>query len=573
MVKLYFTFLLLFVTHRSSGQYFFPVQPGTYKTGNNEIKSTPAGSGTTVPLPCVNILGATNCNGPFWIGYMTPGSFKHSFLSKVENVRMQIIYMHDTEVVNFKINGISYPISPSNISPFSTACCFTSYTCVAVSGNLTSFYGPWAPTTTGGGAQVDIHDASGIYSVEYTHTTGAGKGAVYAFSFAYDTFATIKPPVDTALCINDSITVPYDVNRNFRQGNTFILQLYSGANIYNIGAIQANSAGTIKGIILAGIPAGKYKMRIVSDMPVTSSADYPYEVTILDAPIVKVHASMSAICAGGQTDIFASGGIKYEWLPAVGNNNKILVSPKQTTTYIVTAIDSNACHSTDSVSIKVINIVTDKYVDTCDPAFVFNNITYTSGGDYDFKYKAANGCDSTLVLHLKIGKPQAAFNPVIPDEEGQPVFFSNQSVNADHYYWDFGDGSYTEGLSPLHTFSNVGEYTVCLVASRAENCKDSFCKKIASINRNVIDVPNAFSPNGDGNNDVLYVYGLMIREFTLKIYNRWGEMIFESNDLGRGWDGTYKGLEQPNEAYAYTLSAVFENGNTYSKKGNIIIIR
>ena len=89
----------------------------------------------------------------------------------------------------------------------------------------------------------------------------------------------------------------------------------------------------------------------------------------------------------------------------------------------------------------------------------------------------------------------------------------------------------------------------------------------------MIGVPNAFSPNGDGNNDIIYVEGIGIDALNFKIYNRWGELVFESNDQQIGWDGTYKGIEQEMEVYTYTVDALFYNKESVVLKGNITLLR
>lgn len=90
---------------------------------------------------------------------------------------------------------------------------------------------------------------------------------------------------------------------------------------------------------------------------------------------------------------------------------------------------------------------------------------------------------------------------------------------------------------------------------------------------NAADIPSAFSPNGDGMNDILYVRGQHVKDMLLRIYNRWGQLVFESTDIKRGWDGKYKGSEAPVEAYGYVLSVVFENNEAFKKQGNITILR
>jgi len=102
----------------------------------------------------------------------------------------------------------------------------------------------------------------------------------------------------------------------------------------------------------------------------------------------------------------------------------------------------------------------------------------------------------------------------------------------------------------------------------------------------LVDVPNAFSPNRDGANDILYVRGLGVREIEFRVYNRWGELVFETFDIGivcndpsecmplKGWDGTYKGKNQEMDVYIYTLKAIFQDGGqTDLRKGNVTLIR
>ena len=88
-----------------------------------------------------------------------------------------------------------------------------------------------------------------------------------------------------------------------------------------------------------------------------------------------------------------------------------------------------------------------------------------------------------------------------------------------------------------------------------------------------IFIPNAFSPNNDNNNDILYVRGKGIEEFYLAIYNRWGEKVFETTDINTGWDGTYKGQLMDPAVFVYYLKATCINENVFEKKGNITLVR
>ncbi|MCK9612345.1 MAG: gliding motility-associated C-terminal domain-containing protein [Bacteroidales bacterium] len=89
----------------------------------------------------------------------------------------------------------------------------------------------------------------------------------------------------------------------------------------------------------------------------------------------------------------------------------------------------------------------------------------------------------------------------------------------------------------------------------------------------VVYIPNIFSPNGDGNNDVLYVRSEHIKELNFSIYNRWGEKVFESQNKNDGWDGNYKGKPCSVDVYVYHATIVFEDGTETSRKGNVTLVR
>jgi gliding motility-associated-like protein len=89
-----------------------------------------------------------------------------------------------------------------------------------------------------------------------------------------------------------------------------------------------------------------------------------------------------------------------------------------------------------------------------------------------------------------------------------------------------------------------------------------------------IDVPLAFTPNGDGNNDLIHVRGWGLKQLIeFKIYNRWGQCIFETDDLHKGWDGTFQGKKQEADTYAYTVKALTYGGRVLTKNGLFNLLR
>ncbi|MET0298609.1 MAG: gliding motility-associated C-terminal domain-containing protein, partial [Flavitalea sp.] len=113
-----------------------------------------------------------------------------------------------------------------------------------------------------------------------------------------------------------------------------------------------------------------------------------------------------------------------------------------------------------------------------------------------------------------------------------------------------------------------------VVARSTEGCLDTASIMI-QVDHDLKDffIPNAMTPNGDGKNDVFRVYGSSIKAVDIRIYNSWGELLYQTNDNQKGWDGTYKGKKQPAGVYIYTVKATMYNDVIINRKGNINLLR
>jgi gliding motility-associated-like protein len=160
-----------------------------------------------------------------------------------------------------------------------------------------------------------------------------------------------------------------------------------------------------------------------------------------------------------------------------------------------------------------------------------------------------------------------------PGKENTPTSFTNASTGAIRYFWDFGDGETSTLTNPVHQYNVTGTFRACLVAFNQFGCADTVCQDVSAVILPLVDVPNAFTPNGDGTNDQVRVRGFGIARMTFRIYNRWGQLVFQSVSLSQGWDGRYKGVLQPMDAYGYSLEVEFTNGARATKKGDITLIR
>ena len=97
--------------------------------------------------------------------------------------------------------------------------------------------------------------------------------------------------------------------------------------------------------------------------------------------------------------------------------------------------------------------------------------------------------------------------------------------------------------------------------------------KVKIVDELKIYIPNSFTPNGDGNNDIFSPKGLGVKTYNLEIYDRWGEMIFQSGEFNKGWDGTFKGLNVKDDVYIYKVSIIDQNVRSYTKTGHVTLMK
>ena len=207
---------------------------------------------------------------------------------------------------------------------------------------------------------------------------------------------------------------------------------------------------------------------------------------------------------------------------------------------------------------------------------------YLNPGTYTITLIAvdSNTCnisDTTSFTITLLAKPSADFTyQPTPSESNTPTVFTPTSSPVVKYLWEFGDGTSetkTEPDTVVHLYIQSDTFHVCLIVTNAEGCTDTICHPIQAIIHPLLDVPNAFTPGRFGQNAVIKVVGFGITNMTWRIFNRWGQLVFQSDNPYDGWDGTYRGMVQPMDVYAYTLEAEFSDGTRATKKGDITLIR
>ncbi len=192
------------------------------------------------------------------------------------------------------------------------------------------------------------------------------------------------------------------------------------------------------------------------------------------------------------------------------------------------------------------------------------------------------GCTNDTVYPAYIEvfpNPVAAFryDPEHPGVFMPEVNFYDQSAGASQWHWDFGDTATPVSVSteqhPVYRYTQPGEYTVMLIVISAEGCRDTVWKVLEVRDDFVLWIPNAFSPNQDGSNDLFQVKGFGYSDYEMSIFNRWGQRIYASTDDAKGWDGTCLGEQAAMDVYVYRVDIKDVFGNPHSYTGRVTLVR
>ena len=343
------------------------------------------------------------------------------------------------------------------------------------------------------------------------------------------------------------------------------------------------------------------------------------EITIHASPIPKI-IGKDSLCSNERTTTYTTpndNNTSYTWSIVNGKIDSLLASNKVKITWTddlgfiqLYAINNRTgCDTTLRDTVNVISTITAAPLDTelCelvpvhfgvginDPNAVFTwdmgdgskvktqeSIVhqYRNKGTYEITVIANSfkNCWDTLSTTITIHEePQADFiyygskDPVWEKED--TVFFIDKSIGAVAWEWNFHDSLQAYSSDTLLIYDTLGSYSVWLIVTSENGCKDSMKKWVEVAAPVTIFPPNAFSPNGDNVNDYFYIPSHHIEELNIKIFNRWGERIYESNDPDFRWDGTFKEEVVQDDVYIWIVSA----RTVYKKKiflqGSVKVIK
>ncbi len=348
---------------------------------------------------------------------------------------------------------------------------------------------------------------------------------------------------------------------------------------------------------------------------------------ILGPPLSVVTKGPNSVCSGSGVTICATaiggtGGNTYVWQPGNLTGACINVFPTSSTTYTVTATDNCGTTATAIKLISVnplpsINFSADVYQGCAPLCIQFRNKTtlaggggilsyvwtfgngdsshsqnpvfcYPSSGNYSvgLTVTSDSGCSATLTKLSIINvynHPNASFSlsPQPATIISPTIQFTDQSSSQyglSYWWWTFGDGSGDATINlqnPSHTYGDTGSYCARMIVMDVHGCTDT------ATNCLIIDpvfnlyIPDAFSPNGDGKNEVFQPVGQYIKTFEMYIFDRWGMQLFHTTDINNGWTGKVKGgsLISQEDTYVYKIYVIDSKNKSHSYVGNVTLLK
>jgi gliding motility-associated-like protein len=370
-----------------------------------------------------------------------------------------------------------------------------------------------------------------------------------------------------------------------------------------------------------------YEVQAIDSLACSSNSDSVY-ISVRNIYLDSLNVfNAGNICAGETTSIEAAfigqdSIYTYAWSNNLGSSfGPLQVSPTDSTWYSFTVTDQCDNSIVDSTLVAVYPIpsidISLSAGEGCSPLTVdFTNnsnqlglnyiwlfgdggasiepepsYTYENEGQFlvelqVFSNFGCNASSSNTNFVKVLAAPDANFSasPQITDISAPEISFTNNSSSdALFFTWSFGDGDSIMIENPTHTYTDVGEFEVLLEAENIDGCISSVSRTIIINPTHDVIVPNAFTPNPNGgadgyydpsdlSNDIFYPFASYVGDFSMLIFNRWGELIFESNDINYGWDGYYKGERSQTGTYVYKIEITFIDGYNETVQGQVKII-
>lgn len=559
-------------------------------------------NGNTLQITSNN-AGVATLNAPT----NTDGIFNYSLIS-VQDASSTQCLSNTAGLATIKVNKLPM----ATISGSDSVCQYSPSPQIVFTGSNTSAPYTFTYTVNGGPQQVVTTPANSNSAIVWVPTSATG---TYTYSLVSvkdgQTTHCSQSQSGTAIIVvneqpNANTSGTIQVCKNDNQPSITYVGVGGSAPYtftYNINGGSNQTVTSIGNTATIPVPtsiSGSYTYSLVSvlDGSTTSCTriiNQNNNVVVWPLPSVDAGNDI-VLCQGADTVLKASGAVTYQWNNNVQDGMPFI--PQDTLYYTVIGTDSNGCKNIDSVKVSVvptpqINLTTSAG-SGCSPlkatlnsqitgnigsctwtlsnGMQFQNcgpiqLTLTEPGCYDVTLTTTSpeGCSNTVTgtsFLCVYANPIAEFE-LTPTEmlsSNTMVNFFNHSVNAAHYHWNFGDETSSNEVDPVHVFPEMtaGNYTVTLIATSEDGmCKDSTMHTVKIIEDLIYYIPNSFTPDGDEYNNTfkpVFTQGFDKNNYNLQIFNRWGEMVFESRDPNYGWDGVYRGKVCQDGTYVWKIN-------------------
>ena len=423
------------------------------------------------------------------------------------------------------------------------------------------------------------YSTTGTYNIDLTINSLCNFTAVFSDQIDVDVEPALELGDDFFICQDET-----SVLTAISDANNFLWQDNSTDNSYTV-----TSAGT-------------YSVQAYNgDCSVTD------QVIVTQDPFNFNLGNDTTLCADFPTITIDVGQSAASYLWSTGDTTQsILVSDGS---YSVDVISDLNCEYEDNIDIHVQEFdmsIQASSQEECVPATIlFDDLSSVNTGsinqwDWDFEVNSSNspstsvyydepnfydvsltiqsaeGCADTLYFddYIQINpNPTAKFNYTYSIDNGCEVqlHFSNQSTGEEYYQWQFSNGEESYISDPQLIFEYNQNYEAILQVENEFGCIDETVQNIFIPKLKPIFVPNAFTPNKDSSNDTFHPVSECVEDITFTIFDRWGKTLFISEDIDKGWDGTFEGELQNNDTYAWKL-VYFIDGETHEDTGFVILL-
>ncbi|MBL0073290.1 MAG: choice-of-anchor L domain-containing protein [Bacteroidetes bacterium] len=486
------------------------------------------------------------------------------------------------------VNALPTPV----ISGLTQICDGTTTT--LITGNYASYQ--WSNGETGSSI---VTGTAGSYNVTVTDINGC----VNSTSTTVTVFDLPQAVVTgtSEICIGQSTAL----NFNFTGTAPFTYTYSDGSTTFTPAPVAGSSAS----INVAPGNTMTYQLSTIADAHCAGTISGAATVTVNQLPLPVITGDLE-ICDGEITALAATPGYAtYTWS---NNANQQILQTGASGIYTVSVIDVNGCQGTSPAVNLVVNEVpvvafTNDTSMTCAvPEINFTNLsTYIPGSVFNWNFGDGSESETENPSHifnnpglyhisLAIKTPAACVGsntsnvditffplpeadyvtaPGITNIFTGKISFVDRSSYAVSWLWDFGDGAYSYDQNPNHYYNEVGDYKVSLKVTNIAGCED-VTGDIVTVNP--FYIPNAFTPNGDGINDNFYYSGyvLDVQNYDMKIFNRWGQLVFAGATENDTWNGyTLQGDLAPQGTYVYRLHVTTKGGKDYTFNGHVNLIR